>query len=106
MGFTITSCVLEGVVGRPSGRVILSDLVGNLCVFSILSEVFFCVIWVPPGPLPSPFFFFCFFLNYFKEELAQIEKIPVWVVGLGGSGGAGGPSGAASEPSQPSQPAS
>ena len=97
---------MKGVVGRPSGRVILSNLVGNLSVFLILSEVLFCVIWDPPGPLPSPFFFWLFLLITLKRKLLKLKKIPFWVVGLGGSGGAGGASGAASQPSQPSQPAS
>ena len=58
----------------------------------------------PPWPPPKPIFFFALFINYFKEEIAQIEKNTI----LGGRPGAvwGGLEGPQGQPASPAIPAS
>ena len=73
--------------------------------FDIVRGVFLCDLgapWPPPKPI---FLFFAFFLNYFKEEIAQIQKNTI----LGGRPGGvwGGWRGLrGSQRAQPAQPAS
>ena len=73
--------------------------------FDTVRGVFLCDLGAPLDPFQAHFFFFAFFINYFKEEIAQIEKHTI----LGGRPGGvwGGWRGLrGSQRAQPAQPAS
>ena len=96
---------LMGSSGGSPGGSFWAIWWGICAFFRYCPRCFFAWFGSSPAPLPSPFFFSAFFLNYFKEAITQIQKNTVFGCRPGGVwGGWMGLRG--SQRAQPAQPAS